>query len=41
MIATQLAALLAADFPAQRWYRQRVWLGSLLWSEEAARKTRR
>ena len=30
----ELAALLAADFPAQRWYRQRVWLGSLLWSEE-------
>jgi SAM-dependent methyltransferase len=30
----ELAALIGAGFTAQRWYRQRVWLGSLLWSEE-------
>jgi SAM-dependent methyltransferase len=29
----ELAALLDGDFPAQRWYRQRRYLGSALWSE--------
>jgi SAM-dependent methyltransferase len=31
----ELAALLAPHFPAQRWLRQRRYLGSALWSEEA------
>ena len=30
----ELAQLLAPHFPAQRWYRQRRYLGSALWSEE-------
>ena len=29
----ELARLLDAHFPARRWYRQRMWLGSTLWSE--------
>src|SRR2546426_6892413 len=29
----ELAALLASAFPAQRWYRQRRYLGSALWAE--------
>ncbi|MCC6194320.1 MAG: class I SAM-dependent methyltransferase [Burkholderiales bacterium] len=32
----ELAALLATHFPAQRWYRQRRYLGSAIWSEDAA-----
>ncbi len=32
----ELARLLAARFPAQRWFRQRRYLGSALWSEEGA-----
>lgn len=30
----ELAALLAAAFPAQRWFRQRRYFGSAIWSEE-------
>ena len=30
----ELASLISMSFPAQHWYRQRVWLGSLLWSEQ-------
>ena len=30
----ELAALLAPHFPAQRWHRQRRYLGSALWAEE-------
>jgi len=32
----ELAELLAAPFPAQRWFRQRIWLGSLLAAEAPA-----
>jgi hypothetical protein len=32
----ELAAVLAPAFPAQRWYRQRRYIGSALWSEHAA-----
>lgn len=31
----ELEALLARAFPAQRWYRQRRWFGSAIWSEDA------
>jgi SAM-dependent methyltransferase len=34
----ELTGLLAADFPAQRWYRQRRWLGSALWSEDRSER---
>jgi SAM-dependent methyltransferase len=32
----ELAALLAADFPAQRWFHQRRYLGSAVWREDAS-----
>jgi SAM-dependent methyltransferase len=32
----ELAALLAPHFPAQRWYRQRRYFGSAIWSEDVA-----
>lgn len=32
----ELAALLAAHFPAQRWHRQRRYFGSAIWSEDGA-----
>jgi SAM-dependent methyltransferase len=32
----ELAALLASAFPAQRWYRQRRYFGSAIWSEDVA-----
>jgi SAM-dependent methyltransferase len=35
---SELAVLLDAGFPARRWYRQRRYVGSALWSEDAARE---
>lgn len=32
----ELAQLLDASFPSRRWYRQRMWMGSTIWSEEPA-----
>lgn len=35
----ELARLVEAELPASRWYRQRLWFGSVLWSEaEGARE---
>lgn len=31
----EFASLLSPNFPAQRWFRQRLWLGSIVWAEEA------
>lgn len=30
----ELAQLLDPSFPSRRWYRQRMWMGSTIWSEE-------
>jgi SAM-dependent methyltransferase len=32
----ELARLLEPSFPSRRWYRQRMWMGSTIWSEEPA-----
>ena len=32
----ELAQLLDPSFPSRRWYRQRMWMGSTIWSEEPA-----
>jgi SAM-dependent methyltransferase len=32
----ELAQLLEPSFPSRRWYRQRMWMGSTIWSEEPA-----